>query len=218
MKNIVTEDTARTIVQGDKEETLVVKFRDEIIDAKGKKAGSASNRAATNSFVAAKLAKVWSSHNLPTCLKSTKFLPDLQIKAHEPIPVVFKVINHDTDKPPFHEIVLFHRQDDSLKPTTENEIIKNEWATKQDLYEMRRQVLKSNVIAKDVFARRQYRLDELNLQFGRVDNSIVLCTMLTLDDCVLYDTVHDMKIDLNTVAKKKTADEIYETFLEQFTS
>ncbi len=218
MKNIVTEDTARIIVQGDKEEILVVKFRDEIIDAKGKKAGSASNRAATNSQVAAKLAKVWSSHNLPTCLKSTKSLPNLQIKAHEPIPVVFKVINHETEKPPFHEIELFHKQDDTLKPTSKDEIVKNDWVSKQDLYEMHRQVLKANVIAKDVFARRRFRLDEINLQFGRVDNSLVLCTMLTLDDCVLYDTVHDVKIDLNTVARKKSADEIYETFIKQFTS
>ena len=77
--------------------------------------------------------------------------------------------------------------DGITKSIESDEIIASEILTEQQFSDIRRYVLKINVVLRNFFQRRNLELMGFSVQFGQLNGKIIVCSDFTLDTCDLKD-------------------------------
>ncbi len=216
MKKKVFEDGNHVLFQTDNEDEFLLKFTDNIVDAKGNVKGSAKNKGAVNGRIAAHIYKVLASYHLPVRFKSQKSDKELIVKNAELFPFYVKLTNVEKEgepSPPQFEFTLI--EEEVAKPVEVKQLVSSGAVSKEQFDEIRRYVIKMNVILKDFFKRRGLELLAFQAQFGMLPNEkIGLCSEMTLDACEVKEAKSRTKFTTSyIISHVDAAADLYERAL-----
>lgn len=187
MKKKIFEDGNHILSEMDNEDELLLKFTDDIIDSGGRVKGTVKNKGAVCGQIAGHLYKLLASYHLPVRLKSQKSERELVVKNADLFPFYVSLQNNQADdgtESPNIQFVLF--KDDAEKVVDIKGLVSEGAASQDHAVEVRRMVLKMNVVLKSFFQRRNLQLLGFRAQFGILPNEkVALCSELTLDSCEL---------------------------------
>ncbi len=216
MKKKIFEDGNRILFQTDKEEELLVKFTDDIVDAKGKVKGNAKGKGVVNARIAAHIYKVLASYHLPVRFRSQKSDRELIVKNADLFPFYARVTNVEKEgEPSTPHIDFILIEEDGEKTVDLKQLTSAGVVSKEQFNEIRHYVLKMNVILKDFYKRRGLELLAFTAQFGILPNDkIGLCSELTLDTCDIKEAGSRTKFTTSYIISHiDDAAELYERAL-----
>ena len=189
MKNKLFEDGNRILFETDKEDELLLRFTDDLVDAKGNVKGTVKNKAAASAQIAVHLYKFLSSYHLPVRFKNQKTAKELTVKNATLLPFYNLMTIVENEGEAAASQIEFILVDDAGDRTVEiKELLKAEYASQEQLAEVRRFMLKMNAVLLDFFQRRSLKLLGFKAHFGILPNGkIGLCSELTLDTVDIKD-------------------------------
>jgi len=213
VKNKIFEDGNRAIFETDNEDELLLKFTDDLVDDRENVKGTVKNKGAISAQVAVHLYKVLSSYHLPVRFRSQKSAKELIIKPATLFPfysILTNVEDDDGKLTPQIDFVLMEEKGE--KNVEMKELLNAEVVSPEQMTEIRRFILKMNVIITDFFQRRDLSLLGFQAQFGILPNGkIGLCSELTLDTCEVKDANSRTKYTTAyIISHLDDADELYD--------
>ncbi len=209
-KKQLYEGKAKILFETDNENLLIQEFKDDATAFNGKKSGKIANKGYVNNQMSAQLFRVIDSYNLPTHFVEV-FADNAMIVSNLDMLAIEVVVRNyaagsllkrmdgvkEGDKldPPLLE--LFLKDDAKGDPLiTDEEAISQKLCTEDELRVIRRAAFKVNAILRAFFERRQIRLVDYKLEFGRgKDGKIILADEISPDTCRFWDMETDEKLD-----------------------
>ncbi|KAA3654841.1 MAG: phosphoribosylaminoimidazolesuccinocarboxamide synthase [Calditrichaeota bacterium] len=208
-KNKLYEGKAKILFQTDDPNVLLQKFKDDATAFNGKKKGTIANKGFVNNQISAHLYKYLSSYHVPTHFINTVSDTEMTVVALQMIPVEVIVRNiaagsllkrsdfkeGDVLESPVLEYFL--KDDDKGDPQiTREEILNQELCSEEDLDALSRLALKINAVMKSFWTRRNIKLVDFKLEFGKnKDGKIILGDEISPDTCRFWDAETDEKMD-----------------------
>jgi len=207
-KKKIYEGKAKILHETANPDQLVQEFKDDATAFNGAKKGRIKNKGVVNNKITAQLFRLLESYNVPTHFISESGDNEMVIRRLQMIPIEVVVRNIATgslvkrggvkegqvlDKP----IVEFFLKDDAKNDPQINEtdILSNGLATSEDLRIISRMSAKVNAVLRAFFLRRDLKLVDFKLEFGRAKNKIYLADEISPDTCRLWDVKTDKKMD-----------------------
>lgn len=206
-KKKIHEEPGKKIYSTDESEQLIQEFNDDAFDGKNKVTikgkGAISNQLATFLF------EYLSGFNVPTHFLKKLSNQEMLIRSLDMIPIEVRMrniaygslckdygIKKGTELScPVRE---FYLKDDSRHNPMINEshIIALNVASADDLKIIERMASKTNAVLKSFFLRRQIKLVDLKLEFGRYKNKIMLGSEISLDNCQLLGISNETELQI----------------------
>ncbi|RLD13167.1 hypothetical protein DRI50_07690 [candidate division KSB1 bacterium] len=185
----ISEDGNRILFETDNEDEYLLQFTDDVVDAAGHVKGNVKNKGAVCCRVATHLYKVLASYHLPVRLKSQKSENELVVKKAALFPFYVNLSYEKSDDGTEAPKIEFDLIEEGKTETVEMKALSSSGAaTEAQVVEVRRFVLKMNVILKDFFRRRNLQLLGFRTQFGVLPSGkVALCSELTMDSCDIKD-------------------------------
>ena len=181
MKKKLYEDATRVLLETDREDEILLKLKDDIIDYRGTVKGNAKNKASVNAAIAVHLFKLLYAYHVPTCFKSQKSAKELVLKKADAFPFKIVVVNDSDKNAPNIEYLSI---DESLETkVSEKKLVSDSLVDEEQLSDIRRIVLKINVLLKDFFDRRGIECLGFSIQLGMINDNLGVCSELCLDTC-----------------------------------
>ncbi len=100
-------------------------------------------------------------------------------------------------------VIEFYMKSEDKEDTLINRdhIVSFGHASSEELKEMHRMISKMNVVLRDFFRRRHLKLADFQLEFGRLNNRIVVGDEISLDSLTLLDLETEKMIEKETMGK-----------------
>ena len=188
-----------------------------------------SIRAVCNNNLSVMLFEFLESYHVPTFFLNKKSSKSMIIKEYEPIPIsvlirntvtdtLYKKFGIEKDKTLESPIIEYYLKNEKYKNPFINEyhIYALEHANSEEMKTIARISSKINAVLKSLFNRRELKLIESNLEFGRINGKIALCSEITMENSKLSDINTKEKFDYETLKKNSdSAEQIYKSFLEK---
>jgi len=203
------EGKAKIMYETEDPNYLIQEFKDDASAFDGKKKGRIANKGYVNNQVSGHLFRYLSSYYVPTHF--VDFHSDTAMVVHRldmiPVEVVVRNIaagsllkktNLKEGEPLPSPLVEFYLKDDEKgdPQISEEEIFQQELCTKEDLEYIKRLALKINAILKSFFERRNIKLVDFKLEFGKDKNGkILLADEISPDTCRFWDVQTGEKLD-----------------------
>ncbi len=207
MKGIIQENKTKIIYQGENENELIQEFKDDFQISNAAKGINIKNRGEFYNQFSSHIFKLLSSYHIPTHFIKSHSENSMVVKKIEMIPVVVcmrniaagtLVKNFGLKKGKELEcpLIEYYMKNDKNEDQIINEahIISFGYATSDELKEMHRIASKVNVILKDFFRRRFFKLVDFRLEYGRYkDNRIIVGSEINFDTC------HILNVETNEI-------------------
>ena len=225
INTLVAEGSGKKIFEDKSQEYVILEFKDHLIDKKTKSKTKVKNKGSINASISVSLFKYLNSYNIRNHF--SKKIDDKEISARklEMIPLVISIRNYATGKfckmYGFKEgeylktpVLEFYLKDEKLKnpQVCESLIYTKEIATTEEVISIKKMACKTNAILKTYFERRNLQLVDIQLEYGRDDDQVVLGDEISLDTCTLWES------DNHTNAKSKnnrSINTIYKSLYER---
>lgn len=207
-KKKIYEGKAKKIYRTEEPEQLIQEFKDDATAFDGQKREVVKGKGAINNQISAFLFNYLERFNIPTHYIKTLSPREMLIKSLEMIPVEIVIRNiaagsmvkrygleegKELDCP----VVEFYLKDDERHDPMINQshIIAFGLAKADEIKIIERIASKINAVLKSFFMRRQIKLVDFKLEFGRYQNKILLGDEISPDTCRLWDTSIGEKLD-----------------------
>ena len=212
MKKKISDDGNTALYETDKDEELLLKFNDDIIDGRGNVKAKTKLKGTLNAQLAQHLFKLIDSYHIPTPFKSQPCAKELLCKDFEQFPFKIVVTNVEKNEPlESPQLQYFSTENGRDREIAPSELVDSQVLTPEQGGDLRRMSLKLNVILKDFFQRRRFEVHAFEVQFGMIGNRLGLCSPLTLDTVDLKDMDSVRKFSSHHIASHaENADELYE--------
>lgn len=200
-KKKLYEGKTKTLYETEDANYLILEFRDDVAAFNGKKKGRITNKGYVNNQVSGHLLRYLASFYVPTHF--VDFHSDTAMVVHrlQMLPLQVVVHNFVTDSlvdkgklnvgdPLPAPVIEFYQKDPEKGnvPVSEKDAVEQELCSKEELEMIKRMALKINAILKSFFDRRNLKLVEFKLEFGRDKNGkLVLADELSPDSILLWD-------------------------------
>jgi len=213
VKKKIFDDGNQSMYETENEDELLLKFSDDLVDNRGHVKASVKNKGAVAARLAVHLYKVMASYHFPVRFKSQKSEKELIVKKAELFPFYCAVTSNEDEETTAPQLDYVLIEESGKRTVEAHELIESEVVTSEQLAEIRRFVLKMNVVLKDFFQRRQLGLLGFRVQFGILPSGkIGLCSELTLDSCDIKDAGSRTKFTTSyIISHQDDAAELYET-------
>jgi len=209
-KKKLYEGKAKKIYSTENREQLIQEFKDDAITFEGQKREVVKGKGAINNQISAFLFNYLERFNIPTHYIKTLSPREMLIKSLEMIPVEIVIrnitagsmvkrygleIGKELDCP----VVEFYLKDDERHDPMINQshIIPFGLANADEIKIIERIASKINAVLKSFFLRRQIKLVDFKLEFGRYQNKILLGDEISPDTCRFWDISTGEKSDKN---------------------
>ncbi len=208
-KKKLYEGKAKILYETEDPNLLIQEFKDDATAFNGEKKGRIAGKGFVNNQVSGYLFRYLNSFYVPNHFVDYHSDTAMVIQRLTMIPIEVVVRNiaagnllkrtkykeGDILKAPLVEFFL--KDDEKGDPQlTEKEILKDELCGPEDLEYIKRMALKINAILKAFFERRNLRLVDFKLEFGRnKDGKILLGDEISPDTCRLWDIHTGEKMD-----------------------
>ncbi len=220
------EGKTKRLYTTDNPDLLIQEFKHEAVAANGAKSATVNGKGVVNNRVSAHLFRYLESYHVPTHFVKTLSETEMVVKRLDIVPVEVVVRNvavgglgerfgveQGADLP--HPVVEYYLKDDERHDPMLNEdhVVAFGHASGGDLGQIRRMALKVNAVLKDFFLRRNLKLLDLKLEFGRSKGKILLGDEISLDTCRLHDLDSNQRLDRDyLVADPARAEQLYQSF------
>ncbi|MCA9730718.1 phosphoribosylaminoimidazolesuccinocarboxamide synthase [candidate division KSB1 bacterium] len=208
-KNKLYEGKAKILYQTDDPNVLVQKFKDDATAFNGKKKGTIANKGFVNNQISAHLYKYLASYHVPTHFINTISDTEMTVVSLKMIPVEVIVRNiaagsilkrsdyKEGDELSAPLLEYFLKDDEKNDPQiTKEEILAQELCSREDLDTLSRLTLKINAVMKSFWKRRNIKLVDFKLEFGKnKDGKILLGDEISPDTCRFWDADTNEKMD-----------------------
>lgn len=208
-KKKIFEGRSKKIYEIDSENELLLEFKDEFYNPKSRRKTAIKSKGAINNQVSSHLFRYLDSYHIPTHFLEQVSKREMRIKKIEMIPIKVMVRNIafgdlverfgieegvELDCP----VLEYYFKDDKKQNALINEdhIVVFGHATNTELKEIHRLSSKINVVLKDFFRRRNYKLVDARLEFGRYRDRIVLGDEISPETCQLWDLENDCALNM----------------------
>ncbi|MGE3919366.1 MAG: phosphoribosylaminoimidazolesuccinocarboxamide synthase [Gammaproteobacteria bacterium] len=187
---------------------VIMHFRDDATAFNGEKAGKLTNKGKVNNYFNAFIMQTLTQAGIPTHFEKVLNERESLVKSLKMLPVECVVRNIAAGNlarrlgvtegleltPPVFE---FYYKSDALNDPMINEyhIRTFKWATEQEVETMKALSFKINDILKPLFLEANLLLVDYKLEFGRLDNRLVLGDEFTPDGSRIWDATSKEKLD-----------------------
>lgn len=203
------EGKAKIVYETEEPNYYIQQFKDDATAFDGAKKGRIANKGYINNQVSAYLFRYLSSYHIPTHYVDMHNENSMVILKLDMIPVEVIVRNiaagsllkrtkfKEGEELPEPLVEYFLKDDAQNDPQlTREKILENELCSEDELDQMTRMARKINAVLKSFFSRRNIRLVDFKLEFGRdKDGKIVLGDEISPDTCRFWDVESGEKID-----------------------
>jgi len=207
-KNKIYEGKAKILHETSNPDQLVQEFKDDATAFNGAKKGKIKNKGVINNKISAQLFRYLESYNVPTHFISECGEGEMLIRRMQMIPIEVVMRNiaagnlvkrggmkegQALERP----LLEFYLKDDAKNDPMIDEtyILSNGLATSEDLRIISRLTAKVNAVLKTFFLRRNLKLVDFKLEFGRARSKILLGDEISPDTCRLWDVPTGKKMD-----------------------
>lgn len=199
---------AKTMYLTDDENYLIVHFRDDTSAFDGVKVQQLARKGMVNNYFNAFIMEYLEHHQLPTHFVKLLSNTESLVKKLSMIPVECVIRNIAagsicrrlgieeglTLPQPIFEFFL--KNDELHDPMiNESHIVAFNWATEDEIKEMKRLTHQVNEILQPLFLKNGMLLVDYKLEFGRFNNKIILGDEFTPDGCRIWDVATREKLD-----------------------
>ncbi|MGQ9559294.1 MAG: phosphoribosylaminoimidazolesuccinocarboxamide synthase [Candidatus Oleimicrobiaceae bacterium] len=223
------EGKTKRLYATDNPELLIQEFKNEGAAADGAKSATIMGKGAVNNRLSTHFFRYLESHHVATHFVKVLSDTEMVVKRLDIIPVEVVVRNvassalaerfgvaegEDLPQP----VVEYYLKDDERHDPMINEdhVVAFGHASASDLGHIRRTAIKINAVLKDFFLRRNLRLVDIKLEFGRAKGRILLGDEISLDTCRLRDLTSGEEFDRDRlVADPTAAEQIYQSLCER---
>jgi phosphoribosylaminoimidazole-succinocarboxamide synthase len=199
-KKKIFEGKTKKLYEVDSEKEVILEFKDDVIDANGVKKGVVKGKGIINNKMSSFLFRLIDSYNIPSHFIKQISERDMLVKKMQMIPIGVIIRNVaagslverygvEEGKELECPIFEFYLKDDERHNPMINEghIISFGHASANELREIHRLASKVNVVLKDFFRRRGYKLVDFRLEFGRYNEHVYIGDEISADTCSFWD-------------------------------
>lgn len=207
-KKMIYEGKAKKVYTISEPDQLIQEFKDDATAFNGEKKGMIKNKGEVNNQVSAFLFKYLNGFNIPTHYIKSLSSREMLIKQLEMIPVEIVMRNVAAgslcERYGLEEgqelscpVQEFYLKDEKRHDPMINQshIIAFGMATADELKIIERIASKINAVLKSYFLRREIKLVDFKLEFGRYKNKILLGDEISPDTCRFWDVSTGEKLD-----------------------
>ncbi|MBN2356715.1 phosphoribosylaminoimidazolesuccinocarboxamide synthase [candidate division KSB1 bacterium] len=202
-KKKIYEGKTKKLYECEDEAELVQEFKDDAVASSKAKSHSVKGKGALNCQISAQVFRFLDSYHIPNHFIRELSDKEMLVKKLAMIPVVVMVRNvaagslvkrygiaegRELECP----IIEYYLKDDERDDPMINEdhIISFGHATSEEIKEMHRMASKINAVLRAFFRRRDLKLVDIRLEFGRLHGKILLADELSLNTCRIQDLQH----------------------------
>jgi phosphoribosylaminoimidazole-succinocarboxamide synthase len=220
LKKVIFEDGTKILSETDNDEEILCKFTDDLVDARGHVKGSIKNKAAINATIAVYIYKLLSSYHVPTHFKSVKSAKELTLKKVDVFPFRITVTNETTDDDRIVPAIQYQQiTDGQFTDMSEKDIVSKELLSEDDMTDVRRMILKINVVLQNFFERRGLEFLGFWTQVGYANDKLVVCNEFTPDTLDIKEAGSRIKFTTTYLLSHiENADELYEQLHQRILS
>ena len=198
-KKLLLKGKTKLFYLSDRDDHLIMKFNDETTSFDGEVKSKFKDKSAYKSDICEAIFEYLHSYNIPTHFYKKRAGNELQVKKLEMIPIEiiirniaagslckrFKVKEGLLLKFP---IIEYYLKSDKDKPLLihESHAYAFDYATPEEMKHISRLALKINAVLKSFFERRNLKLVDYQLEFGRQQNQIYLGDEITPDTARIW--------------------------------
>jgi phosphoribosylaminoimidazole-succinocarboxamide synthase len=199
-KKKLYEGKTKKLYEVESEKELVIEFKDDVVQSNGVKKGVIKGKGIILNKISSFLFRLIESYNIPTHFIKQLSDRDMLVKKMQMIPIRIVIRNiaagslverYGVEEGRELECPIFEfylKDDERHNPMiTEGHIVSFGHATANELREIHRWASKVNVILKDFFRRRGYKLVDFRLEFGRYGDRIYIGDEIGPDTCSFWD-------------------------------
>jgi len=221
-KKLLYEGTAKKIYLTDSEDKIVQEFKDDITSAKEPKNSKLKNKGKINNILSSLIFEYLESHNIMTHYISRLSDREMLVKKLDIIPV--KIVVRNICRGDFckkygleentvlsYPVTEYYLKNKKLKNPmlSESHIIAFHFASKEEIKSITKSISKINAVLKSFLERRQLKLIDLSMEFGRFKGKILLGDELSMENCRFIDLEND---DLGISNKKQDLTKVYQYY------
>ncbi|MCL2234068.1 MAG: phosphoribosylaminoimidazolesuccinocarboxamide synthase [Firmicutes bacterium] len=208
MKGFLYEGKSKTIYAGDSFDTLVIKYKNTLTAFNGEKSEEKEGKGSLNARTSHLIYNYLSSHGINTHLVKQIDEVSFICRKAEIIPVEIIVRNvaagsfskkygveegHSLKSVSLEYSLKSDELGDPMINTSQ--ILALGISTEKELKFLEKEALKINELLKALFLKIGIKLVDFKLEFGRVNDEIILCDEISADSCRLWDVETGKKLD-----------------------
>lgn len=228
-KKKILEGQTKKVYQTDSDSELILEFKNDFpVGKKGEKL-SIKEKGAINNQVSAALFKFVESYHIPTHFKSEVSKKEMLVKKLDMIPLQIMARNIATGslvkryglekgKELDCPVIEFYLKSNRAEETMINRdhIVSFGYASSEEIKTIHRMVSKMNVVLRDYFRRRHFKLADFMVEFGRFKDKLLVGDEISLDTITVLDLDTGQMIERDQMGKDASAiSAIYKSFYER---
>ena len=206
---LLYEGKGKRLYRCEDEDLLISEFKDDLTAFNAQKRGNEEGKGALNCQISTKLFRLLEENGIKTHLVDTISQNEQLVKKVDIIPLEVVVRNiatgslvkrlglEDGKVLPFALVELYYKDDDLGDPLVNDEhCLLLDIASESELEELKRLGREINTILKSFFAKRDLKLVDFKVEFGKDrDGNILLSDEISPDSCRFWDAKSDEKLD-----------------------
>ncbi|MGE5405490.1 MAG: phosphoribosylaminoimidazolesuccinocarboxamide synthase [Candidatus Saccharibacteria bacterium] len=207
-RDFIYEGKAKRLYTTDDPELAIVEYKDDATAFDGTKRGTIESKGVVNNKTSALLFAYLEKQGIETHMHEYIDERHMVVKRVEIVPVEMVVRNtvagslskrlgiEEGVKLPKTIVEMYYKNDDLHDPMiNEDHAVALDWATREELAEMKAMALKINGLLVPFFAKANLDLIDYKLEFGRFKGRIILADEISPDTCRLWDIDTKEKLD-----------------------
>ncbi len=207
-RNLMYEGKAKKLWYTDHEQRLVQLFKDDLTAFNGQKTGSFVGKGAINCAISEHMFRYLESHHIPTHLIEKVSENEMTVRKLDIIPVEVVIRNvaagslvkryNLTEGIELSSVVLeYYYKNDSLGDPmmAESLAVALDMATPEQIRSINRMATKINALMRSYFERRNLLLVDMKLEFGKVEEDVILADEISPDSMRVWDKNTKVKLD-----------------------
>lgn len=208
MFDVVYEGKSKIVCRGEDDNTLIIRYKDTATAFNGEKKEELDGKGKLNAEISNIIFEYLQENGIKTHL--IKVIDETTALVHKAEIILVEVIIRNVASGSFSKkygvpegtalnntVVEFSLKSDALGDPmiNESQITAIGIATKQELETMSDMALEINKLLSDLFLKIGIKLVDFKLEFGRVNDMILLCDEISPDSCRFWDVNTNTKLD-----------------------
>lgn len=214
-REMMYEGKAKKVFRTDREDLLIVDYKDDATAFNGQKKGQILGKGAVNNVMANIIFQMLEKKGIPTHFVEQLSERETLVKAVTilPLEVIIRNVTAgsfskrygvEEGRPLARPVLEFSYKNDDLGDPLINDdhILALELATEEELETVRRFAFMVNDALKEFFLEKGLKLIDFKIEFGKTaDGTILLADEISPDTCRLWDVVTNEKMDKDRFRK-----------------
>ncbi len=206
---LLYEGKGKRLYECENEDLLIAEFKDDLTAFNAQKKGNEKGKGSLNCKISTELFKLLEQNGIKTHLVETLSDNEQLVKKVEIVPIEVVVRNiatgsltkrlgiKDGTVLPFALVEFYYKDDDLGDPLLNDEhCLILDLANESELEELKRLGREINVILKSFFIKRDLKLVDFKVEFGKdKDGNILLSDEISPDSCRFWDAKTNEKLD-----------------------